>query len=280
MLLGQLAVPASFAAALQPPDVFRALVVVVPVAQRVPKLSVYADTLAATGPVRVRAGLYDDATLALRGGGDEVILQAGVGPAWIDLPFVGATPGGVVVPPSTMRVGFLPGDVGLSVYADPASAVSGSYTAADTYSDGLASVLGTSTAARVFAAYAETFTSWSPPDELETWYARLPWELSQEVFSATSPVAASSTQAEVAWHGTGLDPERGAFAIAKRGGKFDALVGERVRVSVPSPQKTIYVYVNDVSDDLDQDLSVPRRAFSELAELCVDWVEATVTRMS
>lgn len=117
-----------------------------------------------------------------------------------------------------------------------------------------------------------------PANELEVWYARLPWEQSQRVFSGTSPVAGSATAATVAWHGTALSAERGAFAAARAGGPFDAWVGERVKITARRTRRAVYVYVNDLVD-IDQDLSLPRRAFMALASLPHDELAATVERM-
>lgn len=282
MLLGQTLVPAAYVALAIPADRFRGLVVAFPSAQRVPKLAIYGSTLSAAGPVRLRGGIYDDATLALIAQGDEVVVQPGSAPGWIDLPFVGRVPGGPPVPQSTVRVGVQTGDAGLSVYRDPAGAASGAWFATDAYSDGLAATMPAPTAAQVFAVYAATFAAWAAADEEEAWYARLPWELSQVVFSGTAPVEASQVTTRVGWHGTGLDPERGAFAVVRRGGPFDSLVGERLRIRAGGPSgQTVYVYVHDTSDVLAaHDISIPRRAFATLDLLGFDDVVATVTRMA
>lgn len=230
------------------------------------------------GPESLKPVLYDAAG-NLVAVGDEITVNAGDAPAWRDLTFSGY-PGGVPVSAAAYDVGLIAGGAGSHVARVYTDSVGQGQTLGDTYSDGPSLLFGTGwPTLDDLSVYGVSFAAWVPPTELEAWYARLPWELSQRVLSSTSPVAASASLGEVAWHGTRLDSERGAFAVAQRGGRFDALVGERVRVSLGQPTRAVYLYVHDVAD-IEHDLSLPRRAFQELAELAVDWVEATITRMA
>lgn len=123
--------------------------------------------------------------------------------------------------------------------------------------------------------------TWMPPaNEFEMWYGRLPWPESQEVFSGTPPSLASEATGAAVWHGTQVSPERGAFAVVQVGGKFDSLVGERVRVRpLGIAARSVYLYVLD-AQDIEGDISLTRRAFLQLAPLGDDALECTVTRMT
>lgn len=250
-------------------------------AARIPKVVVYADTLGAVTTTSVRGVVYDDVSSKLLGAGDEVLLPPNMPPTWVDLPLVGANPGGVDVPAAALiDIGLHVGGSSLHIYRDLAAALS-AFTVADTYSDGSPAVLGTRVAARPMSVYVPTFPKWAEPQgELEVWYARLPWPESQQVFYQSPKLNPTVQSARVAWHGTALNQERGAFAVVQAGGKLDPLVGERVCVKVErvaGPE--VYVYVHDVAD-IEQDISLPRRAFQELAFLGNDEIRGTVTRMA
>lgn len=156
-------------------------------------------------------------------------------------------------------------------------------TNADTYSDGPSDPFGAADNAAIvggMAVYASTFGLWTPPNDVEMLYGRLPWAESQQVFAATGPRSLSATAGTVAWHGTRLDPERGAFCVAQTGGKFDANVGDRLKIETRGTLKkrVVYVFVHNLAD-IQTDLSLPRRPFAELAFLGQDQITCTVTVM-
>jgi hypothetical protein len=82
--------------------------------------------------------------------------------------------------------------------------------------------------------------------------------------------------ADVSWHGTKMNKERGSFAAAKMGGVFEQYVGRRLEITYGKAKPTIVrVYLHDILD-ITTDLSVSRRVFAELAPLGLDFVSAQV----
>jgi hypothetical protein len=235
---------------------------------------------------------YQPDTAPLLGQGGEYVVPAGWGPGWLCLPFTGPYPAGVQGLDGVVQLGVHAADPGLRVYEQAASYFPASSFNTDAYSDGASATLGATTGTgTAMAVYASTFPGFSPlveyPSGLhgppvgvpEMVYARLPFDASQAVFSSTGPRRDPQITARVAWHGTRVNAERGAFAVAQRGGVFDALVGERVRVTHGDPPRSVYVYIGDIAE-IDQDLSLSRRAFKALEQLGLDEITATVQVMA
>lgn len=307
MLIGNLT-SAGASPALMAVGTKRASRYVLPFGGRIAKLSVLADTAGAAGPVRVRGVVYDAVTLRLIAAGDEVVVPAGLPEGWLDLPFEVGFPAGVPVGASDIRIGVIVGDDGLSVYEEPApinTSSGGVVTAgsfygqavygvdtygqsvngflnADPYGTGPSDPFGVAAPETELVVYATLFDAWVPPNAPEVLYARLPWPESQQVFSSTGPRATTATAASLSWHGTRLDPERGAFCVAQTGGKFDQYLGERLMLETrgAGARRVAYVFVHNLIDGLDTDLSVPRRPWAELAVLGLDGLTVTATVMS
>lgn len=241
------------------------------------KIELYGDTIGAPGPTRVRAVVYDHAGVLL-GVGNEVVVPPGLAPGWLTLPLTESTPEGVYLEPGQVYLGVHAGDAGLNVYEVAAAAASVIFNT-DTYSDGASNPFGSSTpSATSMVLYAPTYPGWAPATKgLEVVLGRLPFSESQVAFRTTGPTNAPPKQARVAWHGTGLNAERGAFATAQLNGIFDPFVGERLLISYgTAPRREVAVYVNDLAE-IDQDLSLARRAFKALAPLGDDEITAIVT---
>ena len=249
-------------------------------AGRLPKLTAYIDTQLATLPVPVRAVIYDTAN-ALKGYGGETILPSGLPPGWVDLPITSNIVGGLELAAGDYDLGLLVGATGLRVYQIDPDAPGGRRNA-DSYADGPANPFGTPTAmtGRILI-YAQPFNAYVAPVELEMYLGRLPFVEAQETFASTGP-SGEIRLGSCAWHGTSLDPERGAFVVAQVGGKFDDWIGERVNVRAHAhivEQRSVYGYVHSVNDVAPDDLSITRRLFMALAPAGIDRLDVVVERM-
>lgn len=246
-----------------------------------PKIEVYGDTLAASGVVRMKAIAYDAVSLALLGEGDEVLVPQNTGPTWLTLPFWATHPGGVLLPSTNVALGVHVGDAGLTLYHDGTEAPGGMHNT-DAYGDGAAAVFGAATTdAYRLSVYADAFTSLDPTAlsgvAFEMVLGRLPFTDAQAAFQATGlDSTVLPFTAEVSWHGSKINKERGSFAAAARGGIFEQYVGRRIEITYGKARaKTVRAYVNDIADVLG-DLSITRRLFAELAPLGSDSVQAQV----
>lgn len=120
------------------------------------------------------------------------------------------------------------------------------------------------------------------PQETDIWYARLGFPTAQAVLGAGVPLRGSQRRATLGWHGTATDAERGSFALVRRDGPLEELVGERVRITVllPAGEEILaYAYVLAPAD-IAEDVSVPRRLFLELAALSSDEVPVLLEVMT
>lgn len=244
-----------------------------------PKLEVFADTLAAPGHVRVRAVAYDALSGLLLGEGDEVVVPQATPAGWLTLPFVFANPGGVPLPSGQVELGVHVGDAGLVLRHDGAEGSGGMHNS-DSYSDGASASFGAATADTfLLSAYTDTLVPSAPEAVASTAFqmvlGRLPFSESQRAFAATGPERGTMS-ATVSWHGSKVNRERGAFATAARGGKFEQYAGRRLEVTAGGgTRRTVRVYVNDIQDVLG-DLSLTRQMFAQLAPLGLDSVPAQV----
>lgn len=120
--------------------------------------------------------------------------------------------------------------------------------------------------------------TWTPPEgATEDYYAALPWPESQRKLAEGAAVPHSARLATCGWHGTKIDPNRGAFAIVRSDGPLADLLGERVRVG--AYPRAAYVYVTDERADVEEDISLTRRAFAALAPLATDELAVKVEVM-
>jgi hypothetical protein len=125
--------------------------------------------------------------------------------------------------------------------------------------------------------YATTSDPWSWGDVsrfTEEYLAALPWEESQSIFGTQGPVSNSARSAKLSWHGSGFHPSQGAFAVVKEGGPFEAMLGERLKLTYNG--RAIMVYVTDSSPDVDEELTVTRQAFVHLAAPALDRITAVL----
>lgn len=144
-----------------------------------------------------------------------------------------------------------------------------------------ASLAGAQDAGWEPAIFADVFDAWTPPTAPDRTLARLPWARAQQALATTGPLAGSRVSATCGWHGTGADPETGAFCVVRTGGPLSDLVGERLQVTYAGagPARRVVVYCHDEQAfpvEFDEDLSLTRRAFMALAPLASDSVPVTV----
>jgi hypothetical protein len=247
-------------------------------AGRVAKATVYLDGQGAgVGAQVARAALYDS-TGALKGTSAQVSVGDSRAPGWTDFVFTG----GVALTAGTSFLGLHGGEVSdtIRAYADAAPVVS-----ADTYADGAAALAGGELAAppgglSAFLTHSPTFTpSAAANDE---YHAALPFWEAQTKLGDEPPVAGIAHSMTCGWHGTRLDPRRGSFALVRREGEFalgddNDLIGERVRVTYRDRSVNVYV-VGDA--DLDDDISLSRRAFAALGLLSTEFLDVDVEVLS
>lgn len=107
-------------------------------------------------------------------------------------------------------------------------------------------------------------------EEPELVVARRAFTASQPAL-AGPPLRYATEVAEVGWHGTAIDPERGAFALVRRG--LEDLVGEIL--SVAFERRVVYVYVL-AARNVPSDLSLTRAAFLRVSPLWRDILAAEV----
>lgn len=247
---------------------------------RIVKLSLACDGGGGAAPnnfALVRPVIYQgNALIAM---GDEVRVASGDPVRWVDLPFVGAFPSGVVAGAGTTEFGALVGgdpNVLRVAQIDPLSP--GGRWNADTYTDGASATFGSATA---LTANMSIFATASPvwveraTAEMDV-IARLGWTDAQRLLlSATlaSPVYAATA----GWHGTVVDPNRGSFAVVRAGGPLADLVGERLKLTtVGNNARSCLVYVFQAVSSLEQDISLARRAFASLELLAIDTVDVKI----
>jgi hypothetical protein len=123
------------------------------------------------------------------------------------------------------------------------------------------------------AAFLTVFDTWLPPLITDEELAARGWYSAQQALAGSIDSHRTvTTRAE--WHGTTTDPNRGAFALVREGGVLEDMVGEVLRVS--AGHRSAFVYVVDSSDELDEDLSLARRAFFALGNASDESIVARV----
>jgi hypothetical protein len=123
---------------------------------------------------------------------------------------------------------------------------------------------------------------WAPPGNLtEEDLSELPLSVGQAVFGAAGPLG-DPVAATCGWHYNPDDPPAPSTAIARTGGPLAELVGERVRVTAQGDAGPVSVVVRlddeqPFDDDLaDEDLSLARGAFKEIAPLWTETLRVAV----
>lgn len=226
-------------------------------------------------PVVMEAG--DPSTLAV---GDEVVIPEAQGAAWVHLTFDA---------PPTLRAGTEPR---LGLFVGPASQLvrlSGALGNAGV-SQRFASAYGAAPDVSGAAADMDLLASilavgvepWAPPGGLaEEDLAALPFAVGQAVFGIAGPLA-DPVAATCGWHYNPDDPPAPSTAIARTGGPLAELVGERLRITAQGDAGPLSVVVllddeQPFDDDLaDEDLSLTRDAFKELAPLWTETLDVAV----
>ena len=88
------------------------------------------------------------------------------------------------------------------------------------------------------------------------------------------PVSRQVTAAtQIGWHDTSANGETGAAAVTRRGGPYEDLIGEVVKVT--TEWGSAYVYVVGRADVI-EDLSLARRAMLAVAPLAEESVTASI----
>lgn len=237
------------------------------------------------GPALLRAVLYDgDGGLLARS--EELVVAQGAAAGWRTFRFEDA--GGLLLGVDDYRIGLHVGGVTNTarvLVATPGAPPAASAT--DSYADGTSATLPTtSPLASGLPVFAALFAPYKVPDVEDQALARLPWGLSQRVLGASGPVRTTRRAATCGWHGTSVDPERGAFCIVRSDGPLADLVGERVRVTLRqgTRERVVTLYCHDEQpfplEAAQEDLSLTRRAFLALAPWSTDSLAVSVEVLS
>jgi hypothetical protein len=235
------------------------------------------------GAQAVKALVYDGADNLLAES-DEVVVQVGEAPTWQDFTFASLR-GHLLLPAGLVSLGLHGGGLYSNiarVYGDDPHGPGGK-TNSDSYADGASLVFGAASALTadmsIFMTAAKRYADIAPR-ETDGYLARLPWQQAQAALAVAGPIPRTGQVMSVGWHHTVLDAEVGANALVTAPGPFSYLVGERVKITtqgVPYP-RAVYAYVHDAvpEGNLDWDLSVTRRVFSQLAMLATDMLDCVV----
>lgn len=243
--------------------------IAVPDSRLMVRLDVYSDGAGGVDAQTLRGVIYDAVTGALLMTGTPVVMPAAAPAGWLALP----------MPPSVLRAT----DVWAGLHAGPGSALR-VYSEAlagpavgrrvtDTYSDGPAASLAAGTDVGRPGVFATLATPWVPPLISDEDLAALGWQSSQQALRGSGNSGTAQTVG-VEWHGTLLDDREGAFAIVRQGGPLEQLVGERLRVALSD--REVFVVIVGSSDELDEDVSLARRAWLALANLSEDRADVLV----
>ena len=164
-----------------------------------------------SGAQSVRGAIYDSTGTTLLGYSEDVEVADDAEQSWVHLPFT---------EPLALEAGdyLLAIEFGLPTNALRYYGSSGNngYTVADTFEDGPAATFSLATPGKsplVLAAYVDDR---DPPDEVDSYYARLGFNSAQAVVGATGPEAGTRTRAICGWHGTWLDPENAGVELRHR----------------------------------------------------------------
>jgi hypothetical protein len=236
------------------------------------RAAAWLDGLGGSAGYQVLTPVIYDAGSALVAAGDPVAVDQGDVARWVPLRWAEA---GADLPAGTYRYGFQSSAVGnVTRIARDSTGVS-RFLATAAYSAGAPVVLpALTTLVGPFSMFLEVLVLSPPPLAAgDAHLARLPFAESQSVFGAAGALAGTARSGRAGWHGPSVDPERGAFAIARTGGPFEDLVGERLKITrkIGSVQRSVYVYCHDEQEwpdnVTDEDLSLTGRAWLAIGGL-------------
>jgi hypothetical protein len=257
-----------------------------PQSGRLSKLTAYLDGLGSgsiVGPQPCKAVVYDTSNKLLAVS-DEVVIAGHQPSGWVDFRF-SAAHGRLLLPDTDFYGGIHAGGTTatIRVAGSGPSGMGGKHNA-DAYADGPADPFGAATTDSAdLSLFVTYFSPYSPPNESDLYYSRLPLAESQQVFGATGVDKSLGERVlDVTWHSTFLDVETGANALVRDGSPLAALLGERIRLRTTTIAKprTVYAYVHDLmSPDSAFDLSVTRLLFSRLGALAEDSIPLLVDVM-
>jgi hypothetical protein len=254
------------------------------------KLTAYLDGLGSGhGVAKLKAIVYYSSTGSYAnqfiGVSDEVQIASGAPAEWVDFRF--SQPGGLYLPQAyDYDFGLLVGGTSNVARAFTEPNTLGRRNNADVYADGPSNPFGSAAfQATDLAIYGIAVGKYAPPtigvDEF--YYARLPFADAQQKFMETAPIRKTALPARLTWHGTGVDVERGSFAVVQLNGRFNDWIGERIRITSWQqkglPASSVRCFVHNYAE-LDSDLSVPRRVWAALAPLGMDSLDVTVERLA
>lgn len=223
----------------------------------------------------VRGVIYDaDGTLVATTA--ESIIDFATPGSWYDLSLLESDPAGVLLAAGDYDLGLLAGGPAETarVYVDTGGI--GQHDA-DDYADGAAPTLAGTADSHALSIFATGFTRYAAPDETDDYFTTLPYADAQVVLGRTPPLAATALTAQVGWHGTSVDPVRGASAVVRSDGPLTDLVGERVKVSYN--ERSVVAHVREERDIL-EDMSLARRLFLGLATPNTDELAATIETLA
>lgn len=252
-------------------DFKRAFRVEVGAAKRISGAKLYVDGGGpGSGLMAVKLVVYDAATDALLGTGEELVIADGQAAGWEDLvlDLEGSQRGGILLPAAgEYDVGVIAagGNLAARVYGD-ADAGAGRGNA-NTYTAGASDPFGASSVINFDMSLAVAVADpYSTPEGADDFLrARLPFIDAQRDLGRRAPLAATAQLAVAGWHGTRTDVERGSFAIAKTGTPLAEFVGRRVRVTTRKVARSrSVVALVHAEADVAEDVTLTRRLFLEL----------------
>lgn len=233
---------------------------------KVAKLTVYLKGGEQTQTIR---GLIYDEDGNLDGVTEDVEIPAAAEEGWYDLPV--AEP--LELAEGEHDFGVQGGAQGEAVQLVLDSEAVAFKEGADAFADGAETTIGTvEEEENALAIYASVFDPFAAPEVEDLHLGRLPWWEAQATFAGAVPLEEAAT---CGWHGTVLSSETGAFALVNLGGPLTGLIGDRVRVRKVDNPSGVFVYVLGEAE-LEDDLSLTRRAFLALAPLADDYLTVSV----
>ena len=202
-----------------------------------------------------------------------IVVPQGQAQAWVTFPFDGPP----LLSPGTYDVGVLGGPVAQIAEIAAGAANHNGLTYTDTFADGPAATLPSTSAAPDFSIFLNMTAPYAPPTAVTDMYlGRLPYVAAQNALAAQGVVLGTTQAAGLGWHGTLTDVETGSFCLVQTDGTLADLVGERLRISVGG--RSVCAYCIRTADII-EDISVTRHLFAQLAPLATDELAVTVEIM-
>ena len=252
------------------------------------RIGVYlAGTETSAASQTVRGVIYTtDGTLVAAG--DSVPLESDADPGWITLAF--SAHDGLRLPAGGYRYGMHAGAVSAAAELYTADGVAGDLlTVPDVpFTAGAPATLPAGAATGVPAVmFLELLAGVViPADVTDDYLATLPFDITQQIFGQSAPIASTRASATAGWYGTTFDPTSGANAIVRTGGPLVGLVGERILITRRNSltPRSVAVYVHNelpFPDEIaDEDLVLTARAFLALGSQALDDLQVDVTVLS